>query len=214
MTSQEEHYKNILARYLPEASIDRVYRYIVENAIHFKIAPQRSSKLGDYRPPMRNSAGSTHQITINGNLRPYMFLWVLIHEIAHLETFRQWGRRVQPHGPEWQESYRQLIQAWNLPGMFPESLRPQIARYATSRPLKRALLQDIEAQLSGTTLNGTLVSQTHLKDLPVGSRFQMKGRKDHLFQSEEKLRTRYRCIDLVTGTHYIISGAAEVVPLP
>jgi Zn-dependent peptidase ImmA (M78 family) len=49
---------------------------------HIRIT-KRSSKLGDYR----YRSGETQQISINGDLEPQLFFFVLTHEIAHLITF-------------------------------------------------------------------------------------------------------------------------------
>ena len=68
-------------------------------------------------------------------------------------------------------------------------------------------------QIHGNTegIRNTALSELLLKDLPVGSRFRIKSRPQHLFQSVEKRRTRYRCIDMDTHIPYLISGSMPIV---
>ena len=84
-----------LSPYLPAGTEGYVAQFILTYHIEFKIAKKRKTKLGDYRQPYR---GSSHRISVNGDLNPYSFLITTLHEIAHLLTFVRFGNRVQPHG--------------------------------------------------------------------------------------------------------------------
>ena len=87
-----------LEKFLPEAAKPFVINWLKEENIIIKILPSRQTKLGDYRflrPYNR------HQITIDGNLKPYAFFFVLTHEIAHLFVHKKYQRNVLPHGTEW-----------------------------------------------------------------------------------------------------------------
>ena len=58
-----------------------------------------------------------YQITINNDLNKYRFLITLIHEMAHLVTFKDMPRS-KPHGKEWKINFQRLM----LPFLHPEIL--------------------------------------------------------------------------------------------
>ena len=76
-----------LQKYLPERAVDSIFELIRINDVHLKIVNQRQSKHGDYR----RVPGGAHVITINNSLNKYAFLITLVHEIAHLVAFENYG---------------------------------------------------------------------------------------------------------------------------
>nr|WP_313791522.1 SprT-like domain-containing protein [Lacinutrix neustonica] len=48
-------------------------------------------------------------MTINENLNHYKFLITLIHEIAHFEAYKAFGRYIKPHGLEWKRTFQKLM---------------------------------------------------------------------------------------------------------
>ena len=146
MTTKEK-YRRILSNHLPAGNVeavDMVYDYLDRHRVHFHITRERSSKLGDYRWRMVDNVTSHHEISINGDLNPYLFLWVFLHEAAHLET-RLKHSRVQPHGHEWQSEYATLIRSHVH--LFPTEVQPLLLRLTRRIPLSRTLLRKIEEQL-------------------------------------------------------------------
>jgi len=93
-----EHPMQALAQYLPEGSFEPVVEYLNYYKVYLTVTQKRKSVLGDYRHAY---AGNNHRITVNGNLNKYEFLITLLHELAHLLTFEQFGNRVEAHGKEW-----------------------------------------------------------------------------------------------------------------
>jgi len=89
----------VLKKYLPERAVLPCFELIQQTQVHLKIVNERVTRHGDYR---RMSDGR-HQITVNATLNKYRFLITLIHEIAHLVAFEKYGRRIKPHGLEWNE---------------------------------------------------------------------------------------------------------------
>ena len=85
----EEKYRRILGNHLPPEAVAPIYDYLNRHRVHFHITRQRSSKLGDYRWPQKDH--DYHEISINGDLNAYLFLWVFLHEAAHLETHLKHG---------------------------------------------------------------------------------------------------------------------------
>src|ERR1051325_9211095 len=98
----EEHPMYALAAYLPEGAFENVVHYLHLYRVHLTVTKERKSILGDYRNAVN---GKNHRITVNGNLNKYAFLITLLHELAHLLTYNQYGHRVVAHGKEWKTLY-------------------------------------------------------------------------------------------------------------
>ena len=197
----EEQYRAILRNHLPELAVDWVYDYLDRHHVHFHITRQRTSKLGDYRWPQPRHP--FHEISVNGDLPPYLFLWVFMHEAAHLETHLKHSA-VAPHGHEWQEEYRQLIIVHA--SFFPAEVQPLLAQYTRRVPLNRQLARQIEILLAPAS-----AAALHLDDLEPHSRFRLVKHPEMLFENLERRRTRWLCRELATGRTYTVSGASEVV---
>lgn len=208
----EEKYKGTLAKYLPASAVDSIFGYLNSNRVFLHITRRRSSKLGDYRFRKESGSPSGHEISVNGDLPPYMFLLVLLHEMAHLEVHLQYGRTVQPHGHQWQQIYRTLLRNYSDAGHFPQEARPLIEKYTAAIPLNRAIGRRLENLLTDFGRDGSAAAtRTRLCDLPEGSLFRLKEHPSILFRSLEKRRTRYRCMDENSKKEYLVSGNAEVV---
>jgi SprT protein len=96
-----------LSKFIPAAAVPRVLEYLHQyKEVHLTITRERKSILGDYR---HATTDKNHRISVNGNLNPYAFLITLIHELAHLVTFIQFGHKVSPHGREWKDLYATLL---------------------------------------------------------------------------------------------------------
>ena len=214
-----EKYRRILENHLPPQAVDGVYNYLNLNKVHFHITRGRRSKLGDYRWPQperdfteqtvaKGQSHNYHEMSVNGDLNPYLFLWVFLHEAAHLETHLKYDK-VQPHGHEWQEEYRQLIASHAT--LFPSDVQPLLARYVRRIPLNRSILRQIEALLHHYDPGYSNEEHLILDHLPAGSRFRLKARPDILFESLERRRTRWLCRDLATSRQYTIAATAEVI---
>ncbi len=197
----------ILRKYIPEFAVSQIAEWIIQLDFKLKITKERSTKLGDYAPPMYGK-NVNHTITINHNLNQYAFFVTLIHEIAHLITYNKYKNTVAPHGEEWKQSFRELM----LPFLTTENL-PLDVLYA----LRKYLLNPAAASCSDATLMRTLKlydtqnSNEHLvllEKLPYRSHFLFNGSR--VFIKGEKLRKRYRCTELSSGTVYLFSPLAEV----
>lgn len=201
-------WKLILRRYLPPSAVEEVYCYLNTHAVHLHITRERSTKLGDYHRPY--SSHNYHAISINGNLNPYMFLMVLLHEMAHLDTFLHFGRSVRPHGHEWQQCFAHLLMLYNKEGNFPENVRTMLLHYTAHIPLSRSWLTRIENELSHYNADYIPEEDLRVRDLTPGSLFYIKTRPELVLRLVSKRRTRYQCTSEKDGTTYSVSGEAQV----
>lgn len=204
-----ERYRAILSNHLPSEAVGWVYDYLDRHKVHFHITLRRQSKLGDYRWPQPRHP--FHEISVNGDLTPCHFLWVLLHEAAHLETHLRYDRAgcagVAAHGHEWQAEYACLLRdhlEW-----FPPEARPLIEAYVSRIPLRKSLGVSIEEALQRVGGTGA-ATPLRLDDLPVGSRFRLAGKRQLVFVSLERRRTRWLCREAGSGRQYLVNGRAEV----
>lgn len=206
--NKEEEYREILRRHLPADAVEWVYNYFTTNNVYLHITRQRTSKLGDYRWPQPRH--NYHEISVNGDLNPYMFLWVFMHEAAHMETHLKYGNKKQPHGHEWQAEYARLMREHI--DLFPTEARATIALYASHIPFVRATGQQVEEMLRRHDPDYKPENDIHLDDLSAGSLFRLKSNPAILFRADQRRRTRWLCTDTATGREYSVRGAAEVLP--
>ncbi len=200
----EEQYRRILSNHLPLEAVERVYDYLFRHKVHFHITLERISKLGDYRWPHKDHP--FHEISINGDLNPYFFLWVFLHEAAHLETHLKYNS-VQPHGHEWQEEYRQLLIVHA--DLFPAEVQTLLKNYTRRIPLSHPVAKQVEAALHryDADYNPDILT---LDDLKTGDSFRLKRKPELLFEALERRRTRWLCREIATGRQYLVNGSAEV----
>ena len=82
---------------MPDTAFPYLKIWFASHQVHLHISRSRNSKLGDYQ---RLKDGS-HKISINHNLQPELFFFVLTHELAHLIAFDKFkGKRISAHGIE------------------------------------------------------------------------------------------------------------------
>ncbi len=195
------HLKEILRRYIPERSVDGAFDLVVKCNVHLKIVNERISRHGDYR----QMPDGRHQITVNASLNKYRFLITLIHEIAHLVAFEQYGRFIKPHGIEWKNTFQKLMLPYINPEIFPSKLLPVIANHFknprassdTDEKLALALKQFDPAN-----------DKNYIFELPLGSVFRLYNGK--IFKKGNKKVKRYECVELDTGRIYLFNPNAEV----
>lgn len=199
-----EHPLSALKSYIPEISFDRIAALLQQYKVHLTITKERRSVLGDYRNAVH---GKNHRISINGSLNPYSFLLTLVHELAHLLTYEKFGNRISPHGKEWKGIYSFLLK--DFLEMFPadvqraiqSSLHNPAASSCAEEEVMRAL-KNYDAGKKGLKF---------LEQLEKGDLF--KTHDGRIFKKGEKLRKRYRCVEIATKYAYLFSGIYEVDPV-
>ncbi len=196
-----------LQDYLPPGSFEPVLFYLQHHKVHLTISRKRQSILGDYRHAYSDK---NHRISINGNLNKYAFLITLLHELAHLFTFEQFGHRVQAHGKEWKNEFGKILAKFLLQKIFPADI-------------EKALLNTLKNPAASSCGDEKLLRVLHnydektigiylIEQVPEGAIFVIKGGRT--FKKGEKIRKRFKCVEVKTGKYYLFSAVYEVQLLP
>ena len=192
-----------LQQYLPDGTGEAVLNYLHQYKVHLTITRERKSILGDYR---HRTHHTNHRISINGSLNKYAFLITLLHEIAHLLTFEQYGNRVQAHGKEWKLVFGDLLHQFLLHHTFPADIEKEL-KISLQNP---AASSCAEEGLLRVLRNYDDKKPNHhlLEELPAGILFRIRGGR--VFKKGEKIRKRFKCLEVATGKLYLFSPVYEV----
>jgi len=192
-----------LSRYLPAGTEALVMHYLEHYRVHLTITKKRQTLLGDYRHPV---PGRSHRISVNGNLNPYAFLITLLHELAHLITFEQFGPRVSAHGAQWKKCYgvllTELLSQVALPAELQVELKRSLKNPAASSCAVESLMRVLK-KYDAPKAGGCLLEQ-----LQQGESFKIADGR--VFVKGEKLRKRYKCLEQRSGALYLFSPIYEV----
>ena len=191
-----------LQHFLPPNTLDPVLDYLHHYHVHLTVAKERKSILGDYR---HRTHAKNHRISVNGNLNKYAFLITLLHELAHLLAFENFGNRIAPHGREWKDVFGKLLAQFIEHNIFPDDI-------------KRSLLDSLHDPAASSCSDENLLrvlkrydeKETHLvfvEQIPEGSLFKTHDGK--VFRKGEKIRKRYRCEEIKTKKIYLFSPIYE-----
>lgn len=188
--------------HFPKSVAEYCFQLWEEHQFAFIISKSRHSKFGDYR----FSPQKGHTITVNVNLNPYAFLVTYLHEVAHLVTYKAYKNKVQPHGTEWKKAFYEIfepiLEEELLPAELVKVLKKYLAKPAASSAVYAPLVEVLKAYDPQS-------AHILLKDLPENTTFTIKN----LRLIKQKLnRTRYFCIDPVSGKKYLVSKNAHVLP--
>ena len=196
-----------LQHFLPPNTLDPVLAYLHQYHVHLTVAKERKSILGDYR---HRTHAKNHRISVNGNLNKYAFLITLLHELAHLLAFENFGNRIAPHGREWKDVFGKLLAQFIEHDIFPgdikrsllDSLHDPAASSCSDENLLRVLKRYDEKQ-------SQLV---FVEQIAEGSLFKTHDGK--VFRKGEKIRKRYKCEEVKTKKIYLFSPIYEASPFP
>lgn len=193
--------QNTLQGYIPEQAMAQVLNLLKHDNLIVKIKKERKTRHGDY---MRLPNGK-HQITINSNLNEYRFLITLIHEIAHFEAYKTYGRFIKPHGKEWKQTFQHLMLPFLNPGIFPHALLPLLAKHFK----KPKASSDTDVALAYVLKQfDDAHDKTYIFEVPLGSTFKLYNGK--VFKKGNKRVKRFECVEINTGKLYLFNPNAEV----
>ena len=193
--------QDTLLEYIPEQAIPKIMELLDHDHLSVKVKNERKTRHGDYR----RLPNGNHQITVNANLNHYRFLITLIHEIAHFEAYKNYGRSIKPHGLEWKRTFQHLMLPFINPEIFPSEILPLLAKHFknpkassdTDINLAYALKQFDEPN-----------DKTFIFEVPLHQSFKIHNGR--IFKKGQKRRTRYECMELKTGKIYLFNANVEV----
>lgn len=192
----------IFEKHFPATTVSYCFELWNKYKFKFKITRPRQSKLGDYC--YRSDSG--HQITVNANLNPHSFLVTYIHEVAHLQTFKQYAHKPEPHGKEWKKNFKDTFQPLLKPEILPVELIVTLKDYLKN---PAATTQGAEPLVNALRKYDVNVDEDKivLMQLEKGIDFELNGK---IFTKGDLRRTRFLCTDRHTGKRYVVSTNALV----
>ena len=192
----------VLKKYLPEQAVPLIAEWIVKFDFKLKIKKERSTRLGDYTSPRH---GLNHLITINHNLTKFSFLITLVHDVAHLVTYNQFKNTVNPHGQEWKNNFKILIEPFLNTDIFPLEVFAALRKYMTNPAASSC--SDVQL-LRTLKLHDENTDSIFLEHLPLNALFLYNGSR--VFQKGEKIKKRYKCKAISTGHLYLFNPLVKV----
>ncbi len=193
-----------LQQYVPVNAFEDVMHYLRHYKVHLTVTRQRQTVLGDYR---HAHDGKAHRVSVNGNLNKYSFLITLLHELAHLFTYERYGHRVQSHGREWKQEFSRILAQFISKKIFPADIEAALLKTLSSP----AASSCGDVDLLRVLRNYDRKKENHylVEQLTEGTIFSIEGGR--MFKKGEKMRTRYKCVEVGTGKLYLFSGVYEVM---
>ena len=129
----------------------------------------------------------------------------LIHEIAHFEAYKSYGKLIKPHGSEWKFVFQHLMLPFLRPDVFPNDILPFLATH----------FKNPKASSDSDTVLALKLKQfdvpngkTFIFEVPEGAVFTLYNGK--MFSKGPKRRTRFECTDMATGRLYVFNPNEEV----
>ncbi len=189
--------------FLPPGTFDAVSHYLHFYKIHLTITRQRKTVLGDYR---HRTHINNHRISVNGNLNPFAFLITLLHEIAHLLAFEQYGNKIAAHGKEWKTIYASLLKQFLEHKIFPADIEYELMNSLKNPAASSCAEDDLIRVLRNHDKNNN--DYRLVEELPSAALFRLAS--GQIFEKGERLRKRFKCIEVSTQRVYLFSPVYEV----
>lgn len=187
---------------MPAEAAPLIARWIEHFRVEIKITRSRSSVFGDYRHPHGQHG---HRISINHDQNHFAFLITLVHEFAHLICWNKYKTTVKPHGEEWKREFKELMHPFFELTIFPGEVVTALKKYLHNP----AASSCTDIHLMNTLRHyDTHKSTIPVKNIPAGSLFSMKNGR--MFRKGERIRTRFRCVEIKTNQIYFFHPTAEV----
>lgn len=191
----------IIEQYIPREAMGQCEDLLQDHNVVLKVVNHRVTRHGDYR----KLSDGFHQITVNASLNPYRFLITLVHEIAHLHAFEEFGRHIRPHGIEWKTTFKDLMLPFLRPEIFPSSLLPHLAKHFINP--KASSTTDTTLSLALNAFDAE-AEVTYVLDIPFGGIFSIYNGKQ--FRKGNKRTKRYECVEVKSGKRYLFQPHTKV----
>lgn len=190
-----------LLNYIPEGANIFLQRWCKGFPIKLRITRTRSTKLGDYYKDLHG----IHQISINHDLPPELFFFVLTHEIAHLLAFEKYGKNIAPHGKQWKSVYQSLLM--ESIEIYNPSLRGIILAYAQN---PRAGFLSFTPLVRYFGMCDNAQDEVFVETLPKDTLFIYRGK---VYKQLGRLKKNYLCIQQSSERKYTFKPLTPVVKM-
>jgi len=195
----------ILKKYFPENAIPSVLEMVKKNDFQIVFTNPRKTKKGTFV----FAEGKPLKITLNGDLQPEEMLLVFLHEMAHLFAFKQYGRKIKPHGYEWQTIFLSLIeQSIDNKGFSKKMAKVLTNCFFSPKPHYRPNCPELYRYFYPPR-DGKL----YLYQLSENDKFVIAKNPNKQFILLKKRRTQYLCKNLVNDRLYLVHYFIEIKKL-
>ncbi len=189
-----------LETHLPTHTAKHILSYLNECKCPLKITRQRKTKRGDFR-----QSGTKLSISVNHDTNSFRFLFTLVHEIAHLKTYLEFGHKVKPHGVEWKTNFRELFSSLGVASEFEEDI--ELFNVIKEELVNPKACSGVSINVEKAFANYDDNEGVYLGELVEGDVFIFRG---HKYEKLENRRTRVMCLNLSNNRRYTINKAALV----
>jgi hypothetical protein len=190
-----------LKPFVQDKALTQVLELLQYDNLTVKVKNERKTRHGDYK----QLPNGKHEITVNSNLNSYRFLVTLIHEIAHFEAYKTFGRSIKPHGKEWKYTFQRLMLPFLNPTIFPIDLLPLLANHFKNPKAS----SDTDTKLSLALKRFDEPNdKTFVFEIPFGTYFKLYNGK--IFKKGNSRVKRIECVEISTGKLYLFNPNAEV----
>ena len=186
---------------MPDRAVDYCLGFYEKLHFQFQITRSRATKLGDYRYDLRTGR---HKITVNNDLNPYAFLITYLHEVAHLNTFKKYGRKVMPHGAEWKKNFKNILLPVMKPIIFPLEVLHALENHLSNPRASSCTDPVLYGVLRKYDQNKPTLT---LEDIEIGALFRFKNK---IYRKIKNKRTRVICEEADSKRKYLIQKLAGV----
>jgi SprT protein len=197
----EDKVYQILQNHIPDPALPYCFALWRSSPFELKVTRNRQTKVGDFTS---SRSISRPRITLNKDLNPYLFLVTYVHEVAHLYVFLKHGHRVDPHGDEWKNAFKQLMEPMLHKHIFPDEILHELNRHMVNP--KASSFADADLTRALRSFDKNAAQYTALSDIPEGSIFLFQGR---YFVKGKLKRTRVLCSEVKSKRKYLVP--AEVL---
>jgi hypothetical protein len=126
-------------------------------------------------------------------------------------VWKEYRKRVKPHGPEWKETFANVLKPFIENGSFPEDLSIGLRKF-TGNPRASSYADNELVTLFRSYDPPDHANVTVLENLPEDLVFQLENGRS--FKKIKKMRSRYLCKEQQSGRLYFIHGQARVFSEP
>jgi predicted SprT family Zn-dependent metalloprotease len=197
--------ENFLLKYLGNKQVVEHVTSLVYSKKNLQLIV-RNPRKSFYGNMIYSKRNDWFKIYINQNLSPSFFLYVFLHEYAHVLTHLQFGLKVKPHGKEWQNSFFMLLQEAMDKALFENNIHAEIEKqFFKTRVYSNLRDSHIKSLMDKIDLGK---EQHCIKDIPLNSIVLLSNNMK--LKIEKKIRTRYVCADMNSKKKYLVPGFMAV----